>query len=629
MSSYYSVIESPLFIGSPIPQVIVDPLNDIIEGANNRARDLFWSSSETLTGQAFSLFFGEAFDKLVVFTQAVLEQGHYWSTDLSIVDSERQRERNLEINATVIGEPGTPKLHLYLQYVKEIDRKRATAAAHKHYLSGLGHWKRVEKFFEDVERDNQLILNAAGEGIYGVDAKGCTTFVNPVAEELLGWSAQELVGEEIHKIIHHSHEHGEAYEKACCPIYAAFKDGTVHRVLDEVFWCKDGSSIPVEYTSTPIMDNGYLVGAVVVFRDVTKQKKSQQSLIDALNEVESLKRRLEQENAYLQQEMMVEYNHHEIVGNSAGIQKVIQQIEMVGPTDATVLITGESGTGKELVARAIHEASERRERPLIRVNCAAIPREIFESEFFGHVRGAFTGAVNDRVGRFEIADGGTIFLDEVGELPYDLQGKLLRVLQEQQFERVGEAKTRNVDVRVIAATNQDMLAQVEQQKFRNDLYFRLNVFPVELPPLRDRAEDIPLLAMSFLNKTKQKFKRPNLQINISQMAQLSAYHWPGNIRELQNVIERQVIVATQDNIVFDLSESTSSVIANADQALSAQGLITESEQKRQNKAVIIQALERSKGKVSGDGGAAALLAIKPTTLASRIKKYGIDPRSFK
>ena len=618
-----------MFIGSPIPQVIVDPLSDVIEGANNRAKDLFWSVSEPLTGQAFSLFFGTAFDKLVVFTQAVLEQGHYWSTELSIVDNERQRERNLEINATVIGEPNAPKLHLYLQDVNEIDRKRATSAAHKHYLSGLGHWKRVEKFFEDVERDNQLILNAAGEGIYGVDAKGCTTFVNPVAEELLGWSAQELAGEEIHKIIHHSHEHGETYEKACCPIYAAFKDGTVHRVLDEVFWRKDGSSIPVEYTSTPIMDNGYLVGAVVVFRDVTQQKKSQQSLIDALNEVESLKRRLEQENAYLQQEMMVEYNHHEIVGNSVGIQKVIQQIEMVGPTDATVLITGESGTGKELVARAIHEASERRERPLIRVNCAAIPREIFESEFFGHVRGAFTGAVNDRVGRFEIADGGTIFLDEVGELPYDLQGKLLRVLQEQQFERVGEAKTRNVDVRVIAATNQDMLAQVEQQKFRNDLYFRLNVFPVELPPLRDRAEDIPLLAMSFLNKTKQKFKRPNLQINISQMARLSDYHWPGNIRELQNVIERQVIVTTQDNIIFDLSESTSTTRADKDQQAIEKRIITESEQQKQSRAIIIQALKRSKGKVSGDGGAAELLAIKPTTLASRIKKYGIVARLFK
>jgi len=519
MSLYSCVIESPIFTQSPIPQLIVDPLSDVIESANNRACTLFWADADEITGKAFSHFFGKGFDKLVVFTQAVIEQGHYWSTELSIVDAEHQRERNLEINASVIGEPNSPKLHLYLQDIKEIDRKRATAAAHKHYISGLGHWKQVERFFEEAERDNQLILNAAGEGIYGVDAKGCTTFVNPVAEELLGWKAQELSGKEIHKMIHHSHEHGETYEKACCPIYAAFKDGAVHRVQDEVFWRKDGSSIPVEYTSTPIMDNGYLIGAVVVFRDVTQQKKSQQSLIEALNEVETLKQRLEQENAYLQQEMMVEYNHHEIVGNSPAIQKVIQQIEMVGPTDATVLITGESGTGKELVARAIHEASERSDRPLIRVNCAAIPRDIFESEFFGHVRGAFTGAVSDRVGRFEIADGGTIFLDEIGELPYDLQGKLLRVLQEQQFERVGEAKTRNVNVRVIAATNQDMLAQVEQQQFRSDLYFRLNVFPIELPPLRDRAEDISLLAMNFLNKTKQKFKRPNLQINISQIRQ--------------------------------------------------------------------------------------------------------------
>ena len=628
MLSYLNVIESQLFIQSPIPQVVLDPINDVIEGANSRAIDLFLDETETLTGRAFSHFFGNHFDKLIAFTQAVIEQGHYWSTELSIVNSSNQKQHSLEVNASVIDESDTPKLHLYLQDINEIDRKRATAAAHKHYLSGLGHWKRVERFFEEVERDNQLILNAAGEGIYGVDAKGCATFVNPVAEQLLGWSAQELAGKEIHKIIHHSHEHGGEYEKAACPIYAAFKDGSVHQVLDEVFWRKDGSCIPVEYTSTPIMDNGYLVGAVVVFRDVTQQKASQQSLIQALNEVESLKQKLEQENAYLKSEIKVEYNHHKIVGSSAVIQAVIQKIEMVGPTDATVLITGESGTGKELVARAIHDASERKDKPLIRVNCAAIPREIFESEFFGHVKGAFTGAVVDRIGRFELADGGTIFLDEVGELPYDLQSKLLRVLQEQQFERVGDTRTKSIDVRVIAATNQNLLQQVEQKEFRQDLYFRLNVFPIELPSLRDRQEDVPLLAMHFLEKVKMKFNKPHAKINVAQMNQLSAYHWPGNIRELQNVIERKVIVAHNNHLIFDDLIQADVAVENQHNANDVV-LISDQQQKQQQKELIIQALTQAKGKVSGEHGAAQLLSVKPTTLASRIKKYQINPREYK
>jgi len=572
MSEYYA------FDNSPMPQAIIDPVADVIVRINKPAAELFWATPDQLTGQHFSPFFNNHFDGLMVFTQAVLEQGHYWSSDLSITNHTGELGRDLEISAGIAGSAPHSKLHLYLQDIHEIDRKRATATAHKHYLSGLSHWQRVERFFQEVERDNQLILNAAGEGIYGVDAKGCTTFVNPVAEELLGWTADELAGKEIHKIIHHTHEHGDEYEKSSCPIYAAFQDGSVHRVVDEVFWHKKGHPIPVEYTSTPIKDNGYLVGAVVVFRDVTMQKNAQQSLLEALTEVETLKQKLEQENAYLQEEMRVDYNHREIVGKSAAIQKVIQQIELVGPTDATVLVTGESGTGKELIARAIHQASKRSQRPLIRVNCAAIPRDIFESEFFGHVRGAFTGAVGNRVGRFELADGGTIFLDEIGELPLDLQGKLLRVLQEQQFERVGDASTKTVDVRVIAATNQDLLTQVEQKLFRKDLYFRLNVFPIELPPLRERHEDIALLAMHFLEKTKQKFNRPN-----------------GTNKPLDN-----------DEL-----------------------LMTEPERKQLDRVRIIEALKRSKGKVFGEGGAADLLHIKPTTLSSRIKKHKIDARAYK
>lgn len=623
------MISMDSFNNSPMAQLIINPYTDSIEHINPAAAKLFWSNKHALTGAGFSCYFKTSFSALISFTQAVLELGQYWSSELVIYDLNSDRNRELEIRAGVNTQDNSTLLHLYIQDIQEIDQKRALSTAQKHYLSGLSHWKRVERFFQEVERDNQLILNAAGEGIYGVDAKGCTTFVNPVAEELLGWTANELVGKEIHKIIHHSHHHGDEYEKQNCPIYAAFRDGAIHRVTDEVFWCKDGRAIPVEYTSTPIKDNGYLIGAVVVFRDVTENKKSEQSLREALKEVEVLKHKLEQENAYLQQEILVNHNHHKIVGTSAVLKKVIQQIELVGPTNASVLITGESGTGKELIARAIHEASQRSSRPLIRVNCAAIPRDVFESEFFGHVRGAFTGAVSDRVGRFELADGGTIFLDEIGELPYELQGKLLRVLQEQQFERIGDSVTKTVDVRVIAATNQELQQRVEDKLFRQDLYFRLNVFPVELPPLRQRAEDIPILAMHFIEKTKKRFNRPAIQISVAQMQQLRSYHWPGNIRELQNVIERQVIVASGNNLVFDGLLALNAEHTVAPSTPNEPELVTDLEQKKQDKARIIAALKMSNGKVSGKDGAAERLQVKPTTLSSRIKKHRIDIRAFK
>ena len=257
----------------------------------------------------------------------------------------------------------------------------------------------------------------------------------------------------------------------------------MHNVDGEVFWRKDGTPVWVEYTSTPIRDRGMVVGAVIVFRDVSQRREADEKLHAALAEVDRLRERLELENAYLQEEIRIETNPRGIIGQSAAIQKTLRQVKLVAPTTAAVMITGESGTGKELIARAIHEASSRRDRPLIRVNCAAIPRELFESEFFGHVKGAFTGAVRDRIGRFELADGGTLFLDEVGEIPLELQGKLLRVLQEGNFERVGEERTRAVDVRLIAATNRDLKQEVARGRFREDLYFRLNVFPVESVPL--------------------------------------------------------------------------------------------------------------------------------------------------
>ena len=361
---------------------------------------------------------------------------------------------------------------------------------------------------QKLERRNQLILNSAGEGIYGLDEQGHTTFANHAAVKMIGWELEDLIGKSQHDILHHTKLDGSPYEVTACPIYAAIHDGKIHTVDDEVFWRKDGSCFPVEYVSTPIKDdNGELLGAVVVFKDITQRKQAERVLKEtnsnlqkALAEVEQLKTQLEAENKYLQQEIKLTHNFEEIISDSKNFKKVLAQVEQVATTDATVLILGESGTGKELIARAVHNLSERKNRPLVKVNCAALPSNLIESELFGHERGAFTGALNKRIGRFELADKGTIFLDEIGEIPIELQSKLLRVLQEGELDRLGSSRTVSVDVRVIAATNRNLLEEIDKGTFREDLYYRLNVFPIDVPPLRERREDVPLLVNHFFIK---------------------------------------------------------------------------------------------------------------------------------
>jgi PAS domain S-box-containing protein len=477
-----------------------------------------------------------------------------------------------------------------------------------------------------VKRQNELILEAAGEGIYGLDREGKTSFLNPAAAHMLGFDMNALIGQPMHALLHHTRPDGSPFPKEECPIYAAFKDGAVHHVEDEVFWRKDGSSFPVDYTSTPIRENGKLAGAVVVFKDITERKQAEQELRKAYAEVAQMKERLEAEKVYLQEEIKVELNHAGIIGQSNAMQQVLHQVELVAPTDASVLISGESGTGKELIACAIHEQSNRHERPMIRVNCAAIPRELFESEFFGHVKGAFTGALKDRTGRFELADGGTIFLDEVGEIPMELQSKLLRVLQEGQFERVGEEKTRSIDVRVVAASNRDLKADIDAKRFREDLFFRLNVFPIEAVPLRDRIDDIPLLATHFITLICRRLNRPEPNITQANLKRLQAYHWPGNIRELQNVIERAIIVSKGNRLQFSVPEEaveTDTLSKNSAGEESETTPFTETERLARDRENIITALRLTSGKISGEDGAAELLGIKPTTLASRMKSLSV------
>jgi PAS domain S-box-containing protein len=334
--------------------------------------------------------------------------------------------------------------------------------------------------------------------------------------------------------------------------------------------------------------------------------------------------RLQAQNAYLYEEILTDYNFGAVIGESPGLQKVLQQTQLVAPTDASVLIIGESGTGKELIARAIHEQSHRKGQVLIKVNCSAIPDSLFESEFFGHVRGAFTGAVKDKPGRFELADGGTLFLDEVGEIPLAMQAKLLRVLQEREIERVGDTRTRTVNVRIIAATNRDLKKEAEDGRFREDLFYRLSVFPIALPPLRERREDVPLLASHFARGSARQMGRPTPRIAHAAMAKLTAHDWPGNIRELQNAVERAVIVSRDGLLEFDLPPPRpADPVRAAGQTAVATGLLTRDELKRQERENIARALREADGKIFGPGGAAERLGMKPTTLASRIKALGI------
>jgi len=380
------------------------------------------------------------------------------------------------------------------------------------------------------------------------------------------------------------------------------------------------SAIP-EHEST-----GEVRRMLVASKDVTERNRAERALRDALAENARLQKELERERDYLREEVNVAMNFGRIIGKSASLRQMLMQIEAVANTPANVLILGESGVGKELVARDIHGRSDRADSALVKVNCASVPKELFESEFFGHVKGAFTGAHRDRIGRFQLADGGTIFLDEVGEIPLELQGKLLRVLQESEFEKVGDDRTRSVDVRVIAATNRNLDKLVMDGEFREDLFYRLSVFPIEVPPLRDRRGDLVPLAQHFLEQTAAEFGRDPYRLTRAQAEAIEAYDWPGNVRELKNVIERAVILSKGNVLRLDLSlpqGRVDSTMPSAAPHAEPQGVLTEKQMRELQKQNLLAALKQTDWRVSGKQGAAALLGVKPTTLADRIKSFGI------
>jgi formate hydrogenlyase transcriptional activator len=391
--------------------------------------------------------------------------------------------------------------------------------------------------------------------------------------------------------------------------------------------------------SIPLRVGGHIVGAIAfaafsetrtwpedlvarlklvgeVFAQAIARKRDQEKLAVALAEIKLLKDRLERENSYLQHIAQIRLPQG-LASHSPRFLSVIEEAAQVAQTSSTVLLLGETGSGKEVLAQAIHDASVRKTRPMIKVNCAALPASLIESELFGREKGAFTGALARQPGRFEIADGSTIFLDEVGELPLELQPKLLRVLQEGEFERLGGTKTIRVDARVIAATNRPLAQAVKEGKFREDLFYRLDVFPIDVPPLRERHEDIPMLSWTFVKEFSNSMGKPIDEISDESMAALQVYHWPGNIRELRNVIERAMILEHSRTLNIKLGHTTLRPIA----VKATAGSLDEAE-----RAIILQAVEQCNWRIRGANGAAALLDIKPTTLESRIKKLGLAGR---
>lgn len=477
--------------------------------------------------------------------------------------------------------------------------------------------KIVEAELRESEERYRSIFNGAVEGIYQTTPKGIFLNANPALSQLLGYDSPHALLKAIHDIGNQIYADPARREEFCRLVEG---DGVVVNFEAQVYrrdgttvWISENARVIRNEEGTPQWYEGFVV-------DISAQKDAEQ-LLEAKN-------RLQTENMYLQEEISEVRAFGDLVGASPALANVIRQIDLVAPTEATVLILGESGTGKELLAREIHKRSQRRDAPLIRVNCASIPRELYESEFFGHVRGAFTGAVKDRIGRFEAADGGTLFLDEVGEIPLDLQSKFLRVLQEQQYERVGEERTRHVDVRIIAATNRDLKRDVEEGRFRQDLFYRLNVFPIEIVPLRDRKEDIPLLADHFLSVEAKKIHRPRPRLTERHVSILQGYAWPGNVRELQNIIERALITAKSGELYFDLPGTAKRLLSSrrvADpESLEGSEIMSEEQVQELIRRNTLAALKQTRWKIYGPGGAGELLGMKPSTLFARMKKMRMD-----
>lgn len=492
------------------------------------------------------------------------------------------------------------------------EKLKATVVELKHEISELKH-------SNDLLKSEKKILDEILDNLPGTfyiwDDRPQLIRRNKRHDEVTEYSADDYVN-----MVPTDFFDEDEHQKVTAAVEKTFAEGEV--TVEATLVTKSGKKIPHVYTAvrTKMGDKPVLMGFAI---DITERKKAEKQLRDALTEVEALRNQLEADCTYLGEEIKLMHDYGNIIGESEVFKYVLFSLEQIAPTDTTVLIHGESGTGKELIARALHSRSSRKERPLIKVDCAGLPANLIESELFGHEKGAFTGAVERRIGRFELADGATIFLDEIGELPLVLQQKLLRVLQDGEFERLGSSQVRNTDVRVIAATNRNLKKDVSKGRFRDDLWYRLNVFPLSIPPLRERAEDIPLLVNWTIQRLQRRLGKHIKTVPSSVMDDLKAYPWPGNVRELENVIERAVIV-TPGNML-QLAAPLESPTSTSDNPPDAP-VKTLSELE---KDYILQVLRKTNWNISGKGGAAELLGLNSSTLRGRMRKHDIRRPSFK
>jgi PAS domain S-box-containing protein len=469
--------------------------------------------------------------------------------------------------------------------------------------------KQMEEAIKESEERYRGLSEAAFEAIF-ISEKGVCLEQNSTAEKMFGYTLSEAIGRKGTEWV--APEDREMVMNKMLSGYEEPYETTALR--------KDGSTFPAEIQARTMHYKGRAV-RVTALNDITERKRANLELKQAYDEIRQLKDRLEAENLTLRQEVKISFKDDELIGKSHVHRIVLQQAEHVAPTDSTVLILGETGTGKGLIARRIHQLSGRKDRLMVNVNCAALPATLIESEFFGHEKGAFTGATDRKIGRFELADGGTIFLDEIGDLPIDLQAKLLRILQDHEFERLGSSTTRTVDTRIIAATNRDLDALIEQGAFRTDLYYRLGVFPIRIPPLRERRDDIPLLVWFFITMLQSRLGKTIETVSSRVMDALTAYDWPGNVRELSNIVERAMILSPGARLELgaDFPWGQSATRASTRTRGRKSEKLDEVE-----RAHIVSVLKECGWKVRGKGGAAERLGLKRTTLQSRMKKLGIQ-----
>jgi PAS domain S-box-containing protein len=481
--------------------------------------------------------------------------------------------------------------------------------------SGAGQLHRAEARYRALVEQIPAVTFMAP-----LDGSTSELYVSPQIEELLGFSAQEWLDDPFlwYRQLHPDDQARwtESFAQTC---FSGERFRAEFRFL-----ARDGRVVWVHGEAKLVMDeNGAPSFLHGVAFDITERKRAEESTLAAYDEIRRLTNQLQADNVYLQEEIKLKCNFGEIVGQSPAILRVLHQVQQVAGTSATVLILGETGTGKELLARAIHSGSPRRARPMLTVNGAALPSTLIESELFGHEKGAFTGALTRQIGRFEQADGSSLFLDEIGELPLEAQVKLLRVLQYGQFERLGSTRTISANVRVIAASNRDMERMVEERRFREDLFYRLNVFPIRLPPLRERAEDIPLLTWSFVRELGRAMGRTITTIPRATMEALLRYPWPGNIRELRNVIERAMILTQGPALQVELPILSTATIPAPANSMATPAPSNGLKLDEIERSHILAVLHKTGWRVSGKNGAAVILGLKPTTLESRMAKLGI------